>query len=299
MTGVILVSCNVTKTALPDKPDLGKTTTAYTPSADALLWKIEGKGKTNVSYLFGTIHIIDADDFFWPDGTLSAIEKANQMVFEIDMDVMSDFSAQMALMPEIFMKGNKSLDDYLSEEDYEIVKSHFSEKGMPMFMVRRMKPMVASAMSELDLSSLDMSMSEMKSYEFEFYDLARQRDMDVDGLETMDYQIGLFDSIPYADQAKMLVESITTTADDEMLEQTIEMYKAQDIEGLYDMMGAEDERFQEVLLFRRNANWIPIMEKMMVENSVFFAVGAGHLGGQKGVIELLRQAGYTLSPLSL
>ena len=57
--------------------------------------------------------------------------------------------------------------------------------------------------------------------------------------------------------------------------------------------------YEELLLVRRNENWIPVMERIMREGSAFFAVGAGHLGGPKGVVNLLRQAGYTVEPVPM
>ncbi|MBK6949221.1 MAG: TraB/GumN family protein [Haliscomenobacter sp.] len=77
------------------------------------------------------------------------------------------------------------------------------------------------------------------------------------------------------------------------------MYKNQDIEGMQGMLGADKEiaAFENLLLVNRNRKWIPIMEKMMSEKPTFFAVGAGHLGGPQGVVQLLRDSGYSLTPL--
>ena len=98
----------------------------------------------------------------------------------------------------------------------------------------------------------------------------------------------------------MLVESIKVedkSAD--QFDEMVKLYKAQDIEAMQSMMDAEESlsEYGDLLLVQRNHNWIPVMAGMMAEQPTFFAVGAGHLGGEEGVVALLREAGYTLRPL--
>jgi uncharacterized protein len=99
----------------------------------------------------------------------------------------------------------------------------------------------------------------------------------------------------------MLVESIKSsgTGEDGQFDEMVKLYKNQDIVGMGTMMG-EDESIgshQDLLLNQRNRNWIPIMGEMMLAQPTFFAVGAGHLGGDQGVVSLLRKAGYTVEPV--
>jgi uncharacterized protein YbaP (TraB family) len=77
------------------------------------------------------------------------------------------------------------------------------------------------------------------------------------------------------------------------------IYKSQDLDALYQLMVESPEMMdsQELLLDRRNRNWIPIMEPAMKKASTFFAVGAGHLGGSQGVLELLRKQGYKVKAI--
>jgi uncharacterized protein YbaP (TraB family) len=108
--------------------------------------------------------------------------------------------------------------------------------------------------------------------------------------------MGIFDSIPYEAQAKMLVETLRNTegADDDF-GKMIELYQQKDISAMEAMMADEAygmNEYQDILLRNRNRNWIPVMGRMMREKSTLFAVGAGHLGGAAGVIALLRQEGY-------
>ncbi|MDX1943197.1 MAG: TraB/GumN family protein [Saprospiraceae bacterium] len=263
---------------------------------NSLLWEISGKDLKQPSYLFGTIHMINKKDFILTDATKTSLNKAQQVAFEINMEEMSDFSVLMPLMMKAFMADGKTLRDLVSEEDYKLVKAHFDEMGMPLMMLERIKPMFLSAMGAGDMQAN----GEMVSYEIELMKLAKNQDKPIAGLETAEFQMSMFDSIPYEAQAQMLVESIKSSkGGDDQFDQLVELYKKQDLVGLQKMLEGDGniEQYEDLLLVKRNKNWIPVMAKMMVSNPTFFAVGAGHLGGEQGVISLLRKDGYAVRPL--
>ncbi len=271
---------------------------APTAAENSLLWEISGKDLKQPSYLFGTIHLIGKDDFVLTDSTLAAFEQCASVAFEIDMDDMSDISAMLPLLMKAFMRNGTTLRDLLRPDEYELVKKHFSGMGLPMFMLERVKPMFLSAMVGQQGDPTDMSNT--RSYEVELLNLARQAGKPVEGLETAAYQMSMFDSIPYKAQAEMLVQSLKTENNDsDSMAQLVALYKAQDLFGLQQMMEGEAGmgEYTALLLDRRNANWIPVMMRMMPVQPVFFAVGAGHLAGEKGVIALLRAQGYSLRPV--
>ena len=140
----------------------------------------------------------------------------------------------------------------------------------------------------------------MTSVEMELYKSARNRKLETAGLETTSYQLSIFDSIPYQAQAKMLVDglrasAIDTTGGDSQLQQLLKLYRDQDINAMQSMISDEGEgmaAYEEILLKKRNRNWIAPMGRMMREKPTIFAVGAGHLGGPAGVVALLRKEGY-------
>lgn len=294
----IATSCKTTKDAVSDKMEQSD----YKPLTDALLWKIEGNGLTKPSYLYGTIHLIDAEDYFLPNGTLAAIDNTQKMVFEIDMNEMSDMGAMMGMMSKAFMKDGKSLKDLISEEDYKLVDAHFKKLGLPLMMLERMKPMFLTVFASGDMDPAGLQTGAMKSYEMEFLEIAKNADKPVAGLETIEFQLSVFDSIPYEAQAEMLVETVKTGgAGSSEFTEMVNMYKDQKINAMVSMISDEDEQlseYEDVLLTKRNEAWISGMKTMMNEMPTFFAVGAGHLAGTKGVINLLRKEGFTLTPLS-
>jgi uncharacterized protein len=140
------------------------------------------------------------------------------------------------------------------------------------------------------------------SYEMEFLEIAEKNNKLLDGLETVEFQMGIFDSIPYRAQAEMLVANLKSDKkDDNEFKKMVNLYKSQDIEALCKTIQADTTTanggeglgsYEDMLLVNRNRNWIPIMGRMMREKKTFFAVGAGHLAGTYGVIRLLRREGY-------
>lgn len=291
-------SCKTTKDGLPQKIE----TQAYKPLTNALLWKIQGNGIVEPSYLYGTIHLIDSDAYFLPNGTLAAIDSTKKMVFEIDMNEMSDMGNMMSIMSKAFMSDGKTLKDLISAEDYKMVDAHFAKIGMPLMMLERMKPMFLTVFASGDMDPAGLQNGSMKSYEMEFLDIAKNSNKPMAGLETIEFQMSVFDSIPYQAQAEMLIETIKSgDSGSDQMKEMVEMYKTQNINAMIAMITDEDEQmseYEDVLLSKRNKAWISGMKKMMSEMPTFFAVGAGHLAGEKGVINLLRKEGYTLTPIS-
>jgi uncharacterized protein len=289
-------------------------TTTPTPSVSeakianekTLLWEISGKDLKKPSYLYGTIHIIPKADYFLTEATKKSFDAAQKVTFEINMKEMNNPMAMLSMMSKIMMPGGKRLKDLVSEEDYKLVKHRFDSLGMPIQMLERIKPMFLSVMVGNDGEKLSMDgntdSGKSTSYEMEFMKMGETQNKDFGGLETAEFQMGIFDSIPYKAQAEMLVKTIkgggSGSGD---MRKMVDMYKAQDIDAMSLMLQSGEESelasYENMLIINRNRNWIPIMSKMMTEKVTFFAVGAGHLGGKEGVVNLLRKEGYKLKPL--
>lgn len=274
----------------------------HTPLDNSLLWEITGNGLKKPSYVFGTIHIIGKEDFFFPQTLLDKITASDQCTFEIDMDEMSSMESMMKIIGKAFMKDGKSLRDLITEKEYAEVEAHFQSKGLPLQMLDKMKPMLLATFASMDLGG-DGGMGDSKSYEMEIYAKINEQKKTSNGLETVEDQLALFDSIPYGAQAKMLMESIrSSNQENEEYKMMIALYKKQDVDELARVSVAGDQGvdgFGELFLYRRNRNWIPRMTTMMTEKSTFFAVGAGHLGGPKGVLNLLRKSGYKIAAIKM
>lgn len=269
------------------------------PKENALLWEISGKDLSEPSFLFGTIHMIGKSDYFFTDYMQEAFDRTQQVTFEINMEEMSDINTIMPIMMKAFMSNNTTLRDLLDEESYGIVESHFNKIGLPMMFLDRIKPMFLSALSAEDMMKMQTDNESVVSYEFELLEMASHQNKAIGGLETAEYQMSMFDSIPYDVQARMLVASIQQEGgdSDEEYSKMVGLYKDQNITAMGTLITEEGDEmadYENLLLTNRNHNWIPVMAAMMADQATFFAVGAGHLGGPNGVIALLRAAGYTV-----
>lgn len=260
----------------------------------SLLWEISGNGLKNKSYLFGTIHMIPSKDFYFSPKLDEAFGKSSKVVFEIDLKKMEDLTSILPVMMKSFMPDQK-ISDLVTDEEYQLIEKFFEDKGLPMVLLERVKPMFLYALLSGDM------FSDVTSYELQLWEKAQTQNKKTDGLETAEFQMSIFDSIPYPVQAKLLVQSIRDNQQvSKEYERMIELYKNEEIQKLYDLIIIETkdyETFNEIMVFQRNKNWIPKIEKMIAEESVFFAVGAGHLAGKDGVIQLLKNQGYTLKPV--
>jgi uncharacterized protein len=261
---------------------------------NALLWEISGNGLKESSYVFGTIHLIPTKDFHLSELTILSLEKSSKIVFEIDLEEMNDLSSLFPLLLNSFMPENK-ISDFVSSDDYSLIENYFQNKGLPMVLLERVKPMFLNALLSGDL------FSEATSYELRLMEIATRLGKKTGGLETIEFQLSLFDRIPYEQQAKLLVHSIKKSQNNsDDFAELIQLYKQEDIEKLVQLVMQDSKEFgsfDEIMIYQRNENWIPKMTSLMQKEPVFFAVGAGHLGGNQGVIQLLRNAGYTLKPL--
>lgn len=269
---------------------------------NALLWKISGNGLQEESFLFGTIHMISREDFFLPQGMEQSFNKTKALVMELDMSEAGGMEQLLPVMDKVFMREDTTLQDLLNQNEYKQVEAFMESMGLPMILFDRMKPLFLSAMVSPDMNPETFRNGETKSYEIELSEWAKKEKKLIKGLESVEFQISIFDSIPYAVQARMLMQAIqSSTEGNNTMQKMVELYKSQNLMALHALIDSESEGmkpYMHLMLNNRNEKWIPEMIKNMQQMSCFFAVGAGHLSGQKGLIQLLRDQNYRLEPIS-
>ena len=269
-------------------------------SNNTLLWQISGNGLQRPSYLFGTIHMLCKDDAVLSDSLKKAISNCNEVYLEVDMDNLFEI---MNLMTHLRMRNDTTLADLMSKEDYTKVKNFFEQKGgmLPFSMLETYKPFLA--VSTLQESAVPCESA--VAMEQLIVDEAKKNRKDIKGLETMAYQAGIFDSIPYKIQADQLIQyvdsaSVENNSESKEFRELSDAYKSQNLDKLEELSNKSDislTNFSDLLLYNRNHNWVEKLKTLMPSKSLLIAVGAGHLPGQKGVINLLRKAGYVVKPV--
>jgi len=263
---------------------------------NTLLWKISGNGLQKPSYLFGTMHLLCAGDAKLSDNLKNVIRESEQIYFEVDMD---DFMGMMGAVKYLKMNGNKKLQDILTAEEYKKIKDYFEKKPsmIPLEMMQYFKPYFISSL----ISEQSMDCAAQGGMEQSIMQESQQYKKEIKGLETVEFQASVFDSIPYELQAKELVKYIDSAdKNDDATKELVAVYKTQDLKKIQELTEKEDggvAKFIDLLLYNRNADWVNKISTIMPVNGVLFAVGAAHLPGEKGVINLLRKKGFTVKPM--
>jgi uncharacterized protein YbaP (TraB family) len=145
-----------------------------------------------------------------------------------------------------------------------------------------------------------LSCEATEGWERKFMELANEKNGEVKGLETLKEQMDVVDSIPYKVQAQMLLKTLNNIdSTKNSLQQLIKVYKEMDLNKIQQLTEEEPElsNYDNILLEKRNLKWIPVIKTEASKMPTFFAVGAGHLGGENGIIYLLRKEGYTVKPV--
>lgn len=260
-------------------------------SESSLLWKISGNGLKEPSYLFGTIHI--TCDATLADKVKTALDKTQQLCLELDMD---DPTMQVEMMNSMMMQNGVTMKSLAKPEDFKAVDAFLTANvGFSAEMLNTVKPFMVTAMLYPKMLNC-----EMQSVEAELIKIAKAQKEEVIGLETVGEQLAVFDAIPYQEQMNELV----ITAKDNMqrdkaeLVEMMTLYKSENVEAMIAFTekspNVMTSKYSDVLLKKRNQNWISRMTAIATNKPTFFGVGAAHLGGKDGVIALLRKAGFTV-----
>ncbi len=262
---------------------------------NTLLWEITGNGLQQPTYVYGTYHIMCKKYLIVSSQLKAAITNVDEVYMELDMD---DPATMMGAFSMMNMKGEKKLADLYSPIEYTKVSSFFTDSiHVPLSMVNKMKPFFLMAMLYPKLTDCNAS----SGVEEAILKEAKANKKQIKGLETMAFQAGVFDSIPYTIQAKELLKMIDSLPHyKKYMDTLLTIYLSQNLQKIEDQfnnkeMGLMDN--QDILLDDRNADWVKQLQQLMKQKSLLVAVGAGHLVGKKGLIQLLKNQGYVVRPL--
>lgn len=262
--------------------------------ANTLLWEISGKGLKNSSYIYGTFHLMCPEDLVVAPELEKRFNTTRQLYLELDMD---DPSLVQQLMVNTTMKGDTTLSDLLPKAEYDTLGARFQKyTGIPLALLNNLKPFFS--LSAAFPSLLDCKATE--GWEKKFMEMAKSNNEEVKGLETVKDQLDVVDSIPYSVQAKMLSSTLLNIdSTKKSLQQLIKVYKEKNIDKIQELTKEDKDfgQYDAMMIDKRNAKWVPVIIEQATAMPTFFAVGAGHLGGEKGIIQLLQNKGYTVKPV--
>ena len=269
--------------------------TGWAAEEQGILWRIDGAA-TQPSYLLGTIHSDDARITTLPVTIANIFQQADSFSGEIDMDLPNLMQASQAtLLPE-----GESLQQLLDSTLYQQTVQLLAAYGMPELVVQRMKPWAAAATLSLPRPQTGLFLDML------LYTQAAAQGKRVYGLETVSEQVGAMETMPRDLQIIMLRDAVAQHDQlDQIIEALINAYLQRDLNALESIsdkaMQQGDRRvaqlFTSQVVVNRNRRMLERMQPRLREGNAFIAVGALHLPGKDGLLTLLRNKGYRVSPV--
>ncbi|MCQ2283296.1 MAG: TraB/GumN family protein [Bacteroidales bacterium] len=262
--------------------------------SQSLLWKISGKNLKSPSYFYGTIHIQDQRVFAFDSTVLKAIASCDAFAMEILMDKLDPVQLKGAM----YMPKGKVLSNMMSKEDFVLLDSVCKAKlGASAIFFNTMKPFFLSSA----LEQMEMPQDETEALDLFFLKTARSQEKSCFGLEEYMDQIKAIDAFKMKDQVDMLLQYVRDTVGQnaEEFDALLQAYLTFDFDKMLDLMSGTDypKKFQKVLVDKRNITMANEFERIAQQQTLFAAVGAAHLAGEKGVLALLKKRGYTVEPV--
>lgn len=268
---------------------------------NSLVWKFyktdSSLQKTDTSFIYGTIHIPVKSAFKVVDTVLTFMEKVDKVYFELDLDPAKMMQNAMLFMAKDSTDQVKYL---LNQEDYKLLHQKANELLSPQetLVIDLFKPFgIVSLFLQKKIPSdtaLAMDMA--------FYNYAKQLQKEIEGLETMEAQMAVFDKMSVVDK-KQLLHDLLYKEEDQMKEfnDLLDAYLAQDLVKIKQVVDSsfsvEKHLSEQDLLTDRNLKMAETIDRYSTNNSALIGVGAAHLVGERGLLSLLKQRGYVLEPI--
>ncbi|MFA5901695.1 MAG: TraB/GumN family protein [Hyphomicrobium sp.] len=305
-TGVDMLAETAAKD--PHTYDLIMAKAAEAKNADAILWKIDKEGLPT-SYLFGTVHLTDPRVTTLSPATKDAIKDSKVIALEVsDISETATSTVIAKSAPLVMFTDGRRLDGMLTPSEYETVKKIIGRSGMPPDLAGMFKPWIVT----LILSVSDCERTKVQAGErvldMKIAEMGKSRGMEVIGLETIPQQLEALAAVPEQQQLDMLRSSLRfSDRTNDMMETLVQLYLTRRISAalpfqiaLARQAGIGDEAFagfQQKLIYERNEKMKAVADPLLEKGGAFIAVGALHLPGDHGLVELLRQSGYTVTKI--
>ena len=273
-----------------------------------LLWKVSGNGLGRPSYIFGTHHMAPSTMIDQIKGLDVAIAGCDIVVGEIEKDSLMAPNVQARMAQAMIAPLDSTLDKLLSPSDYDLVEKvfnkYFSTMGVKLRQMNTLKPnAISTQMQAMQAIKYFPNFNANSLIDVAVQARANEAGRPSAGLESVDEQINLLFNGPLEEQAKALLE--TCKQDDLFQVQSAALadaYMEQNLDKLHQIMtdtsmGGDSEEMMDALIYNRNRAWVSKLKVMMPERACLVCVGAGHLPGDQGLLQLLRNEGYNVEPV--
>ena len=283
----------------------------FTFSANAqLLWKVSGNGLAKPSYLVGTCHIATVKMTDSIPGFNDALNACDAVYGEIEKADIAN--AQQAMMAAIMAPADSTLSKVIDPASLAKADSLFRAATQGMVSISQLETLkpayVSTQLALIMLMESFPGFNPMEQIDFAIQGKATQLGKELGGFETTQFQLNILYGKPIKEQAESLTRTLAKL--DSAKQAGIELanaYKEQDLNGVYEAIMKEQRESDEPewkkqrnideLIYNRNAVWAKKLQELMPAKSILVVVGAGHLPGEKGLIDLLQKAGYSVQPV--
>ena len=267
-----------------------------------LVWKISGNGIKKPSYILGTHH---GCPFTYCDsipGLMKAFDKVDNIIGEINMIELAEMSPErmQKMQAMMMMPADTSLLSLFSTEEAAKVNEWLGKKmGASLEMLSVMKPMtIMVTVQNKEMMEVIPEVADMTTIDKYMQTLGQRKGKTIGELETADYQMELLYGNSLEEQADALLEMIDHGDSKGLLQQLTNAYKSQNLDTLWKVFQEQMTGYEyDAIVKVRNLNWEKQMKEILPKQTTLFVVGAGHLPGEYGMINLLREAGYKVKPV--
>ena len=299
---VAVTVLTITGLLLPDASAQEQAVKPPAPTEKPFLWRFEVGEATH--HLFGTIHLPDPRVT-----TLSvAVEAAREGADALYVEVLTANKNSLALMPKLMLPRGASLEDILGEKLIEEVRAYCEDAGLPFQAMSRFKPWVLSM--NISLGEVMKKFQGKDPMDVMLEREAREADKVVGELETMEFQLSLFDKLSEGYQKQMIQSALKEAGNGaKTIQKMLDAYLLGDAEALTAVMEESQrkeskefaEQFREMMIVSRNKGMAKRILELLKEHpkrANFFAVGAAHTFGEDGIVDLLREQGVKVERLN-
>lgn len=273
------------------------------PAANAqLLWKISGRGIEKPSYILGTHHAVPYTFCDTIPGLMKAFGEVDYVVGEFDMLKMAAMTPQQMqdMQKMMMMPADTTMTSLFSDAQRDTLDAYLKNTlGASLQMLSSMKPMtIMVTVQQKMLMEVIPDIASFTGIDKYMQTLAAEKGKQVGGLETMEYQLGLLYGSSLQDQADALLDMARRSNSKELLQELTAAYKSRNLNTLWKIFQDQMTELEyDALIKTRNLNWLEVMSDLLPTRGALYVVGAGHLPGDAGIINLLKKAGYKVKPV--
>jgi len=269
---------------------------AVRAAGHSFLWKVAGKGGT--VYLVGSVHLLPKDFYPLNPPLEAAYKDSDVLVEEVDLAEMMAPEMQLSLLTRGQLSSSESLDKILSPSTMEALKARLDSLGALAGPLMRLRPWLLALMVD-SLEWQKQGFDPNFGLDKHFYDQAREDKKDVKGLETVNDQISIFESMSAQQQDHLLAETLKDLDTEQAnMNKMIAAWRIGDAPAVEKIVLSDIQKESDLyqrLLVNRNKNWMPKIEELFArKRPAMVVVGAAHLVGPDGLLAMLKNKGYTI-----